>query len=86
MREKNNKKLINIKEEVNIPRHNNLLELFFRQFEIESTEFNLYGKKNILLSSLKDPKNQFSWSKTFFSIKKLLKKLRNIQIKVIDVC
>ena len=76
MREKNNKKLISLKEEVNIPRHNNLLELFFRQFEIENTEFNLYGKKNILLSSLKDPKNQFSWSKTFFSIKKLSKEIK----------
>ncbi len=40
---------------------NNLLELFFFQYEI-------HDKKKILLSSLKDPNRSFSWEKVFYSV------------------
>ena len=43
---------------------NNLLELFYFVYEKQN-------KKNILLTSLKDKKNIFSWEKTFQSINKL---------------
>ncbi len=47
---------------------NNLLELFFIQF-------NKQNKKNILLTSLGEPKTKFSWEKTFLSINKVTKEL-----------
>ena len=52
---------------------NNLPALFFHQFSLENKKSE--GKK-ILLSSLKDPSNEFTWEKTFLSIKKLSKELK----------
>jgi len=43
---------------------NNLVDLFF-------INYNKQKKDNILLTSLKDPNNYFTWEKTFHSIKKL---------------
>ena len=45
---------------------NNLLQLFFHEYEKENTESAKYGEK-ILLSSLKNPENHFTWKKTFLS-------------------
>ena len=42
----------------------NLVELFF-------TNYQKHNKNNILLTSLKDPTNNFTWEKTFYSIKKI---------------
>jgi len=47
----------------------NLLELFFVQYQKQN-------KKNILLSSLKEPKIEFSWERTFVSIIKLSNELK----------
>tara|TARA_B100001142_G_scaffold295839_1_gene317082 strand:+ start:94 stop:1827 length:1734 start_codon:yes stop_codon:yes gene_type:complete len=54
---------------------NNLLQLFFHEYEKENTESAKYGEK-ILLSSLKNPENHFTWKKTFLSIKKLSEELK----------
>ena len=43
---------------------NNLVELFFENYQKQN-------KNNILLTSLKDSSNHFSWKKTFHSIKKI---------------
>ena len=43
---------------------NNLVELFFENYQKQN-------KNNILLTSLKDTSNHFSWKKTFHSIKKI---------------
>ena len=43
---------------------NNLVELFFINYKKQK-------KDNILLTSLKDTSNYFTWEKTFHSIKKL---------------
>ena len=43
---------------------NNLVELFFENYQKQN-------KSNILLTSLKDSSNHFSWKKTFHSIKKI---------------
>ena len=43
---------------------NNLVDLFFINYKKQK-------KDNILLTSLKDPNNYFTWEKTFHSIKKL---------------
>ena len=43
---------------------NNLVELFFENYQKQN-------KNNILLTSLKDSSNHFSWEKTFHSIKKI---------------
>ena len=43
---------------------NNLVELFFENYQKQN-------KNNILLTSLKDSSNYFSWKKTFLSIKKI---------------
>ena len=50
---------------------NNLLELFFYQFEKQK------DKNKILLSSLKEPKKNYNWQETFQSIKKLSAELKN---------
>ena len=50
---------------------NNLLELFFYQFEKQK------DKNKILLSSLKEPKKNYNWQETFLSIKKLSTELKN---------
>ncbi len=49
---------------------NNLLELFFIQFKTEK------DKKKILLSSLKEPRTDYSWEKTFNSIIKLSEEIK----------
>ena len=49
---------------------NNLLELFFIQYE------NQTDKNKILLSSLKEPKTNYSWKKTYLSINKLAFELK----------
>ena len=43
---------------------NNLVELFFNSYKKQK-------KSNILLTSLKDSTNSYSWEKTFHSIKKI---------------
>ena len=55
---------------MNIGKLNNLLELFFLQYQKQNQE-------NILLNSLKDEKNKFSWKKTFLSVKKLSNDINN---------
>ena len=49
---------------------NNLIELFFLQYEKQS------DKNKILLSSLKEPKKDYSWRETFKSINKLSDELK----------
>ncbi len=48
---------------------NNLVELFFKKYQEQN-------KNNILLTSLKDPTNQFSWKKTFHSLKKISSEIK----------
>ena len=48
----------------------NLVELFFFQFESQK------DRKKILLSSLKEPRKNYSWEETFTSIKKLSSELK----------
>ncbi len=59
---------------MNVNKLNNLLELFFVQYQNQN-------KKNILLSSLKETNNQFSWEKTFLSIKKLADEIKKYTLK-----
>ena len=47
----------------------NLVELFFINYEKQN-------KNNILLTSLKDPSNHFSWKKTFHSLKKISSEIK----------
>ena len=49
---------------------NNLLELFFYNYEEQK------NKQEILLSSLKEPREEYSWQKTFSSIITLSKELK----------
>ena len=49
---------------------NNLVELFFNQYE------NQFDKSKILLSSLKEPRKNYSWQDTFNSINKLSEELK----------
>ena len=49
---------------------NNLVELFFIKYKEQK-------KDNILLTSLKDTSNCFTWEKTFHSIKKLSLEIKN---------
>ena len=44
---------------------NNLVELFFNQYE------NQLDKSKILLSTLKEPRKNYSWQETFSSVNKL---------------
>ena len=48
---------------------NNLVELFFINYKKQK-------KNNILLTSLKDTRNCFTWEKTFHSIKKLSSEIK----------
>ena len=48
----------------------NLVELFFFQFESQK------DRKKILLTSLKEPRKNYSWEETFTSIKKLSSELK----------
>ncbi len=59
---------------MNVNKLNNLLELFFAQYQNQN-------EKNILLSSLKETNNQFSWEKTFLSIKKLADEIKKYTLK-----
>ena len=59
---------------MNVNKLNNLLELFFVQYQNQN-------EKNILLSSLKETNNQFSWEKTFLSIKKLADEIKKYTSK-----
>ena len=58
---------------------NNLLELFFLNFEKQK------DKNKILLSSLKEPKTDYSWGKTYLSIIKLSEELKKY-VNVGDRC
>ena len=57
---------------------NNLVELFFENYQKQN-------KSNILLTSLKDSSNHFSWKKTFHSIKKISSEINKF-IKKGDRC
>ncbi len=59
---------------MNVNKLNNLLELFFVQYQNQN-------EKNILLSSLKETNNHFSWEKTFLSIKKLADEIKKYTLK-----
>ena len=56
----------------------NLVELFLNNYQKQN-------KNNILLSSLKDINNQFTWKKTFHSIKKISNEIKKY-IKKGDRC
>ena len=58
------------KIEMKLNNINNLLELFFAQYK------NQIDKNKILLSSLKEPKQNYSWEKTYISIIKLANELK----------
>ena len=55
-----------MKKNLEISKINNLVELFFNQYKNQS------DKNKILLSSLKEPKKDYSWRETFNSINKLV--------------
>ena len=55
---------------MNLENLNNLLELFFYNYEEQK------NKQEILLSSLKEPREDYSWQKTFSSIITLSKELK----------
>ena len=55
---------------MNLSNINNLVELFFKQFE------NQNDKKKVLLSSLKDKNINFSWEKTYQSINILSEEIK----------
>jgi len=54
---------------MNIENTNNLLELFFENYQKQN-------KNNVLLTSLKDSTNQFTWEKTFHSLKKISSEIK----------
>ena len=58
---------------------NNLVELFFNQYE------NQLDKSKILLSSLKEPRKNYSWQETFNSINKLSEELKKF-VNIGDRC
>ena len=55
---------------INLNKINNLLELFINQFNQQK------NKKNILLSSLKEPKKNLSWEDTFKKINILTEEIK----------
>ncbi len=59
-----------MKKNLEISKINNLVELFFNQYKNQS------DKNKILLSSLKEPKKDYSWQETFHSINKLSEELK----------
>ena len=61
---------LKMKKNLEINKINNLLELFFNQYENQS------DKNKILLSSLKEPRKDYSWQEIFNSINKLSEELR----------
>ena len=58
------------KNSMNLKNLNNLLELFFNQYEIQNDN-------DIFLKSLKNPKQEFSWKYTKTSIVKLSEEFKN---------
>ena len=58
-----------MKKNLEINKINNLVELFFNQYENQS------DKNKILLSSLKEPRKDYSWQEIFNSINKLSEEL-----------
>ena len=59
-----------MKKNLEISKINNLVELFFNQYKNQS------DKNKILLSSLKEPKKDYSWQETFNSINKISEELK----------
>jgi len=59
-----------MKKNLKIDKINNLVELFFNQYENQS------DKNKILLSSLKEPRKDYSWQEIFNSINKLSDELK----------
>ena len=59
-----------MKKTLEISKINNLVELFYKQYE------NQPDKNKILLSSLKEPRKNYSWQETFNSIVKLSEELK----------
>ena len=64
---------------INLAKTQNLIELFFKQLE------NQDDKNKILLSSLKDPKNSFTWNNTLQSVIKISEELKKY-IEIGDRC
>ena len=64
---------------INLANTQNLIELFFKQSE------NQDDKNKILLSSLKDPKNSFTWNNTLQSVIKISEELKKY-IEIGDRC
>ena len=64
---------------INLANTQNLIELFFKQSE------NQDDKNKILLSSLKDPKNSFTWNSTLQSVIKISEELKKY-IEIGDRC
>ncbi|MFL2894263.1 MAG: AMP-dependent synthetase/ligase [Candidatus Pelagibacter sp.] len=60
---------------MNLSNINNLVELFFKQFE------NQKDKKKVLLSSLKDKNINFTWEKTYQAINILSEEIKKITTK-----
>ena len=60
---------LKMKKNLEINKINNLVELFFNQYENQS------DKNKILLSSLKEPRKDYSWQEIFNSINKLSEEL-----------
>ncbi len=59
-----------MKKALEINNTNNLVELFFKQYENQS------DKNKILLSSLKEPRTNYSWQETYNSINELSEELK----------
>ena len=59
-----------MKNTLQINKINNLLALFFNQYQNQS------DKNKILLSSLKEPRKDYSWQETFNLINKLSKEIK----------
>ena len=57
-----------------IDKINNLLELFYQQYESQN-------KENIFLQSLKEPKKKYSWNDVYLNINKLSEEISKHIIK-----
>ena len=68
-----------MEKNLKINKINNLVELFFKQYE------NQLDKSKILLSSLKEPRKDYSWQETFNLINKLSEELKKF-VKKGDRC
>ena len=55
---------------INLKKINNLLELFFKQYSIQS------DKTQVLLSDLKETKKDYSWEEVFTSINVLTSEIK----------